>query len=348
MMRKLAMQRKLVWAGSIWLSAMLALAMALPVVLVKKHPERLTPNVLHVSMENSQASAQQRSIAVSVYLTREKRVETFSLEDYVVGVIAAEMPIDFHPEALKAQALAARTYLVKRLVDHDVSQVPVSGAIVTDQPIHQAFLTDEQLQKQWPGDAFAVNMAKLKEAVEATKDQILTYRGSPIDAVFFSTSNGYTENSEDYWENSVPYLRSVSSPWDAAISPKYKSTVTFGVEEVGRKLGVAAISPTDGSPQGMKVLLRTAGHRIQAISIGGKTFTGREVREKLGLASSQFEWRRQGSNLVFTVYGNGHGVGMSQWGAEGMARLGKTATEIVQYYYTGIDISRATALLQEN
>ncbi|MCC2683886.1 MAG: stage sporulation protein [Paenibacillaceae bacterium] len=348
MMRKLTMQGKLVWAGSIWLSAMLALAMALPVVLVKKHPERLSTDATHVSTAQSPESALQQSIAVPVYLTREKRVETYPLEDYVVGVVAAEMPIDFQVEALKAQALAARTYLVKRLIDHDVSQVPVSGAIVTDQPIHQAFLTDEQLQKQWPGDEFAVNMAKLKEAVASTKDQILTYRGSPIDAVFFSTSNGYTENSEDYWENSVSYLRSVASPWDAAISPKYKSTVTLSVTDVGRKLGVAAISPNDGSAQGMKVLSRTDGHRIKAISIGGKTFTGREVREKLGLASSQFEWRRQGSNLVFTVYGNGHGVGMSQWGAEGMARLGKTATEIVQYYYTGVEISRATNLLQEN
>jgi stage II sporulation protein D len=336
------------WAGSIWLSALLALAMTLPVVLVKRHPERLASDILHIANSDSSAITKQESIAVPVYLSREKRVETYPLEDYVVGVVAAEMPIEFRIEALKAQALAARTYLVKRLVNHDATQVPVSGAIVTDQPIHQAFLTEEQLKRQWPGDEFEVNMAKLKEAVAATADQILTYRGSPIDAVFFSTSNGYTENSEDYWENEVPYLRSVASPWDVTISPKFKSTFTISVGEVTSKLNLAAISSIDGSPQGMKVLSRTAGHRIKTVSIGGRTFTGREVREKLGLASSQFEWRRQGNNLIFVVYGNGHGVGMSQWGAEGMARQGKTATEIVQYYYTGIQISRASDILQEN
>lgn len=287
------------------------------------------------------------NLMVPVFLSKENKTQRVNLEDYVRGVVAAEMPIEFEPEALKAQALAARTYVVRRLADGDQQNVPVTDAVVTDTISHQAYVTDEELKARWGPEVYAVNRAKLDRAVEATKDQILTYQGKAIEAFFFSTSNGYTENSEDYWGNRIPYLRSVASPWDAKLSPRYKETVTITGKELQRKLGLSASVPVNtGAGNGMKVIERSQGQRIKKLSVGGRIFSGREVREKLGLNSSQFEWSWKNGAWQFTTFGYGHGVGMSQWGADGMALEGHTAEEIVKYYYTGIEIGSAATLLK--
>ncbi|MCZ8514843.1 stage II sporulation protein D [Paenibacillus filicis] len=287
------------------------------------------------------------NLMVPVFLSKENKTQRVNLEDYVRGVVAAEMPIEFEPEALKAQALAARTYVVRRLADGDQQNVPVTDAVVTDTISHQAYVTNEELKARWGPEVYAVNRAKLDRAVEATKDQILTYQGKAIEAFFFSTSNGYTENSEDYWGNRIPYLRSVASPWDAKLSPRYKETVTITGKELQRKLGLSASVPVNtGAGNGMKVIERSQGQRIKKLSVGGRIFSGREVREKLGLNSSQFEWSWKNGAWQFTTFGYGHGVGMSQWGADGMALEGHTAEEIVKYYYTGIEIGSAATLLK--
>lgn len=179
----------------------------------------------------------------------------------------------------------------------------------------------------------------------------MTYKGKPITASFFSTSNGYTENSEDYWKNEIPYLRSVESPWDKQISPKYKTTVTMPRSEFVGKLGLAdGAVPVSAGGDGnassfLKVLSYTQGHRIESVRVGGKTFTGREVREKLGLRSSQFSLVMKNGEIEITTYGNGHGVGMSQYGAEGMAREGYEAKEILKHYYTNISFDKTSNLL---
>lgn len=293
--------------------------------------------------------AAERPISFPIYLTKEKRIEKVTLEQYVRGVVAAEMPIVFEPEALKAQAIAARTYIVKRFADKDVSNVPVKGAWVTDSVQHQAYLTDKAILQKWDKSVRSANLQKLNKAVEETRGQIITYGGKPILAAFFSTSNGYTENSEEYWPAKLPYLRSVSSPWEAAISPKYKSTVTMTVRDFSRKLGLrggaAAVSAAPAgsgknSSVSIKLLETTEGNRIKKIAVNGKEFTGREVREKLGLVSTQFTWQAKGDKLQLTVYGNGHGVGMSQWGAQGMALQGYKAHDIISYYYSGVSIDK--------
>lgn len=275
---------------------------------------------------------------VPVYLSREKRIDQVPIEAYVRGVIAAEMPVEFELEALKAQALAARTYIIRRLQEQDTSQVPAPGAIVTDTVAHQAFLTEEQLKGKWSGPSAAANWEKLNQAVLETEGRVILYGGKPINAVFFSTSNGYTENSEDYWGEKIPYLRSVPSPWDAGLSPRYKETVSMPYKNFLKQLGLSGTVTAGATLSGSKVTSTTAGHRIGKISIGGKTFTGREVRERLGLASSQFEWRLAKGEVEITTYGYGHGVGMSQWGANGMAKEGKSAEEIVRYYYSGVTV----------
>ncbi|UJF33263.1 stage II sporulation protein D [Paenibacillus hexagrammi] len=331
--RRVRTYRVILWMA-VCLSSMLSVTMIVPGLLVKKIPAA-DPAASHIST-NGLTQGQEEGLMIPVYLTKKEAVETVPLEQYVKGVLAAEMPVEFELEALKAQAMAARTYVVRRVLDKDTSNVPVSDALVTDTTSHQAYLNEQELREQW-GSAYENNMAKIDRAVTETKDLILTYEHKPINATFFSTSNGYTENSEDYWDGVIPYLRSKPSPWDIKLSPKYKETLTLSYKTVLQKLELPSISKTSG----IKVQQQTAGHRIKTVTIGGKSFSGREVREKLGLASSQFDWKWVGSQIEFTTYGYGHGVGLSQWGANGMAKEGKSAADIVTYYYTGISIEKA-------
>ncbi|MBB3110532.1 stage II sporulation protein D [Paenibacillus phyllosphaerae] len=276
---------------------------------------------------------------VRVFVTEDKRIETLPIEFYVRGVLAGEMPVDFELEALKAQAIAARTYIYRRLKSEDTSGNPTVAADVTDTVQHQVYVPLKTLLTQWKGEVKEANLAKLTRAVEETKGMIITYGGEPIQAAFFSTSNGYTENSGDYWSTDIPYLQSVTSPWDKAISPRYKASVTMKLSAAASKLGVKK-----NAVASMRVLNRTEGKRIGEIAVGGKTFSGREVREKLELASSQFEWKIDGDDIVFTTYGFGHGVGMSQWGANGMAQAGSTAKQILAHYYSGTAVEQAMKL----
>lgn len=290
---------------------------------------------------NKPDEAEGAELTVRVYLTDEQRIETVPLEDYVKGVVAAEMPIGFELEALKAQAIAARTYIIRRLKLDDLSSVP-DGADVTDTVQHQVYIPLDKLENKWTGKARDDNMDKLKRAAEETKGLIITYEDEPIQAAFFSTSNGYTENSEDYWQLQVPYLRSVESPWDKQLSPRYEETVELTTQELYEKLGLTGKS-AKGKPS-MKVIEETDGKRIKRMKVNGKEFSGREMRERLSLASSQFTWKISGSTVAITTYGYGHGVGMSQWGANGMAMEGSSAEHIIQHYYSGTSITQASKL----
>jgi stage II sporulation protein D len=282
---------------------------------------------------------------VRVYLTKEKRVEEVPLEIYIVRVVAAEMPVSFQPEALKAQALAARTYIVSRLGKGILSDMKKWGkaaetAQVTDRVQNQAYLTEGALREKW-GSHYQENRRKIEDAVRATAGMIITYQGRPIYAAFFSTSNGRTENSEDYFQMSYPYLRSVDSSWDR-FSPKFEQSRSWKWGEFLRELERATgkrIALSAAARSGMmQVLQWTDGKRIGKIRIGDKVFTGREVREALGLASSDFSWAFRDGHVVITTRGSGHGVGMSQWGANLMAEQGKTVQEIITHYYRGVKI----------
>lgn len=319
--------------------ALLLLMLGIPGLLVDK----IAP--VENSTKAQPITVQEDEVVIPVYLSKTKQVEQIPMEQYVMGVVAAEMPIEFELEALKAQALAARTYITRRIAARDFSNVPVENAWVTDTVTHQAYLSQQDLKNKWKDEAvYKANMEKLQRAVNETKGEILLHNNKPIEAFFFSTSNGYTENSEDYWNTPAPYLRSVESPWDVQLSPKYKTTVSFPMKDLEAKLGVSHITQDEGK-LGMKVLEQTEGHRVKSVRIGGKTFSGKKVREKLGLKSSQFEWAWKGTEVEITTYGFGHGVGMSQYGADGMAKEGKKAEEIVKYYYKGVEVGKTGSLL---
>lgn len=274
-------------------------------------------------------------ISISVYRTESKRVETYPIEEYIVGVLSAEMPADFELEALKAQAMAARTYIIRRLANKEFKDVP-EGAQVLDTVQHQVFMDDQQRRAAWGSDYTWKNQ-RIRQAVAETQGKVLTFDGKPIDATFFSTSNGYTENSEEYWAQTIPYLRSVEVPWDTE-SPRFQGQKEFSLQEVEKMLGVKIAVAASAPNAWYQILERTTGNRVGKVKIGEKTFSGREIREKMGLPSSSFTWEMKNGKLRVTTFGYGHGVGMSQWGAHGMAQSGKTATDIVTYFYQGIAI----------
>lgn len=326
-------------------SLLIALTLIVPAVLVLPFSDGQQSSG-KLGEELKKASAKEKTstvdadtaVEVAVFRSSQKVIEKVPLENYLIGVVAAEMPAEFKEEALKAQALAARTYIVNRLISKDTMGVP-KGAQVTDTQIHQVYMNDEEMRRDW-GKDYSWKKEKVVEAVQATSGQILTYEGKPIDALFFSTGNGYTENSEDYWSGSFPYLRSVSSPWDKK-SPKFSNQKVLTVKEFESKLGVKIGS---GSTIG-KIVARTTGKRVGQVDFNGKVLTGKAIRDKLDLKSSDFAWERKGNNIVITTKGFGHGVGMSQYGANGMAEEGSDYKEIVKHYYQGVEITSAENMI---
>jgi len=342
-----------------WAAGMLLLCMIIPALLVQRQHTPVTDETVTVREPKPAPSpplqeAVPREPLVRVYLAGDQAIEKVTLEQYVRGVVAAEMPSEFEMEALKAQAIAARTFIVRRMADQDTTGVPVKGADVTDTVTHQAYLPIKTLKL----NENRKKLARVSQAVSETRGIVMTYKGSPIEASFFSTSNGYTENSEDVWPNKIPYLRSVSSPWDKAIAPHYTDTVRMTLDQFMRRLRVSLPSLPASASVARKqqvyanaaeprVLSKTEGHRIKLIRIGGKNYTGKEVREKLGLRSSEFTWKIRNGNIEITTYGYGHGVGMSQWGANGMAKEGASVEEILRHYYTGISLEQSSEFLPQ-
>lgn len=248
---------------------------------------------------------------------------SISLEDYVIGVVSAEMPASFNIEALKAQAVAARTYALKRLSYGNTLSATTSN---------QVYKTESELRNMWE-NSYNTYYEKVKSAVLSTKGQYLTYNGQYIDALYFSTSNGRTENAENVWSTAYPYLVSVDSPWDVGI-PSYSGTKTIPMSTISEKLGVTLTSISQ-----IKILERTVGNRIKTISICDKNYTGVEIRTIFGLKSADFDISSSGNNIVFQTRGYGHGVGMSQYGANLMAKAGYSYKDILKHYYTGVTIN---------
>ncbi|QMV41739.1 stage II sporulation protein D [Cohnella cholangitidis] len=281
---------------------------------------------------------------VRVLLSESNSVEAVPLETYVQGVVAAEMPINFEPAALEAQALAARTYIVRRLLLKDRTGMNTSEADVTNTQTHQVYRSLAEMKRLRKDDA--EGWGKVKSAVARTAGEIIVYRGEPIEALFFSTSNGYTENSEEVFANKLPYLRSVASPWDKEGSPRARETIEMELADFYRKLDAGSITANVSrkDSKALRILEWTAGKRVKEMLAGERKWTGEEVRHRLGLRSAAFDWIIDNDKIILTTYGSGHGVGMSQWGAQGMAKAGKTAREIVEYYYSGAAVEEVSKL----
>lgn len=324
-------------ALTLFVFALIILAIPAAIVLPFKHQtEKLHLPIIGQSVGKSSAKPadQAAPITVAVYRAASGATEQVDLNRYLIGVVGSEMPAKFPIEALKAQALAARTYILAQLMNNP-------NARVSDTVENQVYHSLPELKKIW-GKDYDWRIKKITQAVEATNNKVITYQGSLISPVFFSTSNGRTEDASNYWSHAVPYLRSVASPWDKA-SPKYKNTKKMSADAVAAALGIS-LSAADGAIG--KVVQWTATGHVARFAIGGKTFTGREIREKLTLSSTDFTLTRQGDTIIAQSIGSGHDVGMSQYGAAGMAQAGKNADQIVTHYYSGTKVTTLTLRAQ--
>ncbi len=266
-----------------------------------------------------------------VRVKREKtnEIDNIPFEEYVKGVLAGEMPANFHIEALKAQAVAARSYVLKKMANNKDKDYDVVDTIE-----NQVYLDDETLKKNWKNN-YEKNMNKLKQAIIETKGEYLTYDGEVINAFFFSTSNGKTENCEEVFVQKLPYLKSVDSSWDINISPVYNNEKKLTKEEFYKKLNLKYDENLK-----IEVLNYTTAGSIKTVKINGKTFKSTDIRSKLSLKSTSFTIKNVNDEIIITTKGNGHGVGMSQYGAYGMAKEGYNYTQILKHYYTGVEIKK--------
>ncbi len=247
---------------------------------------------------------------------------TMDLDTYLVGVVLAEMPVDFEPEAQKAQAVAARTYTVKASVTGGKHG---DGSVCTDSGCCQAYISEAEYLSMG-GSSEAV--AQVKSAVAATSGYVLTYGGELIEATYFSCSGGTTEDAAAVWGTDFPYLRATDSPGEEDAT-HYTDTVTFTRQEMEEILGVSLTGDWLGTAT------YTAGGGVNTLVIGGQEFSGTALRALLGLRSTAFTISVDGEEITITTKGYGHRVGMSQYGADAMAALGSTYQEILAHYYAG-------------
>ncbi len=256
-----------------------------------------------------------------VHVTRADGKDLYlDIESYLEGVISSEMSPAFEMEALKAQCVAARTFVVQR------------GYEVDDTTNTQVYRDNKQLKDIWK-DNYDVYHKKIQQAVQETTGEILTYQGKPISALFFSSSCGKTANAQEYWGNKVPYLVSVDSSWDKQ-SEEYEKSITMSKQEFSTALGFQNTVHEIEEP------IRYDSGYVKEIRIDRIVFTGREVREKLNLRSSCFTIKESKDNVVITTKGYGHGVGMSQIGAQAMAEKGKSYKQILSHYYPKTKIEK--------
>ncbi len=268
------------------------------------------------------------NIVVRVKDEETNKITEVPFEKYIKGVLAGEMPANFELEALKAQAVASRSYVLVKMKQNQNSDYDVVNTVN-----NQVYLTDDELKEKWKDD-YTSKINKIKTAVLETKGEYLSYNGEVAEALFFSTSTGETENSEEVFSSKVPYLRSVSSSWDEA-SPVFEDTATFTLNDFYQKLGLEYQDKIE-----IEVIETTSTGRIKTLKINGKEFNGRDVASKLSLRSNYFEITQNEQNVTITTKGFGHGVGMSQYGALGMAKEGYTYEEILKHYYQGTEIKK--------
>lgn len=256
--------------------------------------------------------------------------------DYLVGVVAAEVPVAFHKEALKAQAVAARTYLRRSLSGTSKHE---NADICSSSDCCQAYISNDELKEKW-GKHYDEYINIVKAAVSETDGEYLSFEGEPAMAVFHSSSNGQTEDSDALWGD-YPYLVSVSSPEGEKDVPNYISTLTL--RDIDFRDTILYLKPeadmTAGADKWIENIETDTSGRVASMTIGGVEFSGRELRELFSLRSTAFEIKHANGEFTFTVTGYGHGVGMSQYGANVMAKGGADYREILSHYYPGTTLT---------
>lgn len=276
-------------------------------------------SVIAISGSKKEEVKEEIKLALKDTLTGE--IKNIELEDYIVGVVAGEMPASFNEEALKAQAIAARTYAMYKMKNSNGTY-----DLVTDKT-NQVYITEDKMKSLWQ-ENFDYYFEKIKKAVYDTKDLIMTYNGDIILSLYFARSNGKTEDAIAVFGSNEEYLKSVESPEE-----NLTSEVTISKDKFCNKLNISCDAINISN------VLKSSSGRINSLNINGKTFKGTEIRTLFDLKSTDFDISI-GSEIKFVTKGYGHGVGMSQYGANKLAQNGKNYEEILKHYYQNINIEK--------
>jgi len=282
------------------------------------------------------------SYTVILYDAEKGTTATLDMEEYLVGVIAAEMPASYEPEALKAQAVAARSYTLYTIEHGGCSSS--EGQVCTSSACCQAYLDPGERSSRWGKDA-GFYEEKLRSAIASTEGEVITYNGQVANALFHAVSGGMTEDAREVWGGSVAYLVPVESPGEEGAS-KYSGTVEVSAAEFAAAVNAHGANITADDPAGAIGDIRlTSSGRVAAVTIGSREFTGGELRSIFGLNSANFTLSYENGNIIFSTLGYGHGVGMSQAGANAMAKYGKNYKDILTHYYTDVEIVPISSMM---
>jgi stage II sporulation protein D len=281
----------------------------------------------------SGGAAESAEFMVKLLRKQSGNTQEIPLEEYVLGALAAEMPASYPAEALKAQSVACRSNAVYARAHPDSS---LGGADLSDYSgAHQGYMDEQQRREKW-GASFEENEKNCADAVNATKGRVLRYNGKPAFAAFHAISAGMTESAENVWGNDLPYLRPVNSAGDL-LAPGYAQSVTVPLGDFVKALAELGCREDVGKITAGKPVLSASGY-VQSLSLGGKDIKGTKLRELFALPSAAFSLTLTDDSAVFDCKGLGHGVGMSQFGAQAMAQLGGTWQELLTHYYAGTTV----------
>ena len=281
---------------------------------------------------------------IRLFHTETSQIEEINIDEYLYGVVSSEMPANFDLEALKAQAVVARTYTIYQCVNNVGKHE--NADICDDSNCCQAWITKEDRLARWDENEAESNWNKIMEAVNSTSGKIITYEGTPINAFFHANSGGVTESSLNIWGGiDYPYLKSVETAGEEGYT-QYNSEATFTKEELLNKIKETYPDCTiDYSQENcIQILEYTTSGRVKTIKFGNKEIAGTEARTILGLRSTNFTFSINKDNINFSVIGYGHGVGMSQTGADSLAKSGSNYEEIIKHFYTGVEITEVNSL----
>ncbi len=286
-----------------------------------------------IAVQNEEQNAEY----ISVMSSSTGKTEKIMLREYIIGSVAAEMPANYHPEALKAQAVASYTYAKKIGEQNEkYKESSLGDADITDSPeTHQGYINEKDRREKW-GDDFEENEKKISDAVDEVFGYFMTYNGETALAVYHSNSAGKTQSAQTLWGTVIPYLVSVESPGDK-LSPDYVTTHEFDRNEFRKKAKKCDINLEGDADEWVGELTKAESGYVVSVKLGETEVSASKFREEFGLKSCYFDIEYDDGKFKVTCFGNGHGAGMSQYGADYMARQGSSWRDILKHYYKGID-----------
>lgn len=330
----------------IYIILLILISFLIPIIFTSKFGENKQTSSIVENIDNKQDKTSsiessydyKKYNTVKVLHTKTNNIEEINLDEYLYGVVSAEMPASFEKEALKAQSIVARTYTIYKIIHNGGKHE--AADICDDSNCCQAWISKEDRLSKWEEIERESNWNKIVQAVNETKGKIITYNGEPINAFFHSNSGGSTEAPINVWGGSgYPYLQTVETSGEDLYT-QYKSEVTISKEELVNKMKekYEDFSINFEEINAIQILEYTEGKRVKTIKIGNKNLSGVEVRTIFTLKSANFTINIEDNNIKFSVIGYGHGVGMSQTGADSLAKQGKSCEEIIMHFYTGVNV----------